>query len=219
MHPGEQEVVAASNGNARRRPPRGGNIGPAPARVIGRHAAPAQPHRGLGIEIEAPHPARPFHDGAQLGDRDRPGSRTANRRCRPRASRDWPSRWKPAARRRAAAARCVEDRHARESSPPDDAARAAMNSGIAAAGCWPSASIVSTWVNPSACGRPQPVQHRRALAAIVRRGSGRASRDRSPPCAVSASPVPSVLPSTTTQTGSQKRRASRTVSRAWRPVL
>ena len=43
-----------------------------------------------------------------------------------------------------------------------------MKAGMRSAGCWPSESMVSTWVKPAACGGLQAVQHGRTLALFAR---------------------------------------------------
>ena len=88
---------------------------------------------------------------------------------------------------------------------------ARMKSGISWAGCWPSESMVSAWVNPSraACSMPA------STAAPLPRFSGSTSTRRPGSCAAMAcsrAALPSVLPSTTTHTGFHRARAAATVS-------
>ncbi|MDT4881399.1 hypothetical protein FQZ97_1172570 [compost metagenome] len=95
---------------------------------------------------------------------------------------------------------------------------AAMKVGIRSAGCWPSESMVSACVKPAWAARPMPSSTADPLPrfsgnTMMRRPSSpwaRACRLRS---------VPSVLPSTTTQTGVHCARAWRTVSSTCGPGL
>ncbi len=101
---------------------------------------------------------------------------------------------------------------------PGRAAEAAMNVGIRSAGCWPSESIVSAWVKPAARAASKPC----STAAPLPRFSGSTSTRRSGSRAArsfSSATLPSVLPSTTTQTGAQFARAARTVSTTAGPGL
>ena len=103
-------------------------------------------------------------------------------------------------RTRSSGALRVEDRPA-EDHRVGPRRRAAMKSGISSAGCWPSASIVSTWVKPAAVAASRGRAARRRPCP----GCGAARSTRSPgrPCGpVPRAPaaVPSVLPSTTTHT-------------------
>ena len=87
-----------------------------------------------------------------------------------------------------------------------------MNAGISSAGCWPSESIVSAWREAGRLRRlagraapRRPCRRCAAAASTVQAGVGRGQS------AQAGSPVPSVLPSTTTQTGFHCARAARTV--------
>ena len=93
-----------------------------------------------------------------------------------------------------------------------------MKSWIRPAGCCPSASMVSAWVKPacrasmSPCSTAAPLPWLRG-STNTRRPGVLAAR------AVRRSAVPSVLPSTTTQTGFQTSSAAATVENTCSPVL
>ena len=93
-----------------------------------------------------------------------------------------------------------------------------MNAGMRSAGCCPSESIVSTCVKPSAAAILMPCSTALPLPWL-RASTTTRSPSSSFAIACSASAVPSSLPSTTTQTGDQNRRAPRTVSKAFGPGL
>ena len=94
-----------------------------------------------------------------------------------------------------------------------------MNAGMHVAGCWPSASMIRACVKPSLRSRVEPMQHRGALALISRQAQHTQAVVRMWRGGHAACALPSVLPSTTTQTGAQTARASRMVSRSFGPVL
>ena len=93
-----------------------------------------------------------------------------------------------------------------------------MNSGMLAAGCCPSESIVSAWVKPSAAASLMPCSTAAPFPPFsgrtITRSAGSLATSSCSFCA-----VPSVLPSTTTQTGSHCASASRTVSQTLGPGL
>ncbi len=93
-----------------------------------------------------------------------------------------------------------------------------MNAGMRSAGCWPSESMVSACVKPAACAWRMPSSTAAPLpwftaCTITRRPGSCWAISRS------QASLPSVLPSTTTHTGFQWRRAARTVSMTVRPGL
>ena len=101
---------------------------------------------------------------------------------------------------------------------PGAASDACMKVAMHSGGCWPSASMVSAWVKPACCAAISPSRIAAPLPPLRARTSTR-SDGSSRASAVSASALPSVLPSTTTHTGSQLARAARTVSNARAPGL
>jgi hypothetical protein len=98
------------------------------------------------------------------------------------------------------------------------ACEAAMKAGIRWAGCWPSESIVSTCVKPCAAAALSPASTATPLPRLrdstITRSPGSCSA-----MACRRSVLPSVLPSTTTQTGFHCARALRTVSSTLTPGL
>ncbi len=98
---------------------------------------------------------------------------------------------------------------------PGAAALAAMKAGMRSAGCWPSLSITSAWVKPcsAACCNAA------STAAPLPRLAASRSTLNAPPSGGSSASEPSVLPSTTTQTGAQAARASATVRLSSGPEL
>ena len=96
------------------------------------------------------------------------------------------------------------------------AAEAAMKCAMHAAGCWPSASMVSTWLNPAAAAASRPCSTAPPLPALTGRLSTRSAGSASARNRVAE---PSVLPSSTTHTGDPAAHAARTVSSRMGPVL
>ena len=96
------------------------------------------------------------------------------------------------------------------------AAESSRNAEILSAGCWPSASIVSTWVNPAATASRRPWRTAAPLPEFTGRRMMRKS-GFSKWAIVSSEP--SVEPSMITQTGVLSARTPVTVRARMSPVL
>ncbi len=95
---------------------------------------------------------------------------------------------------------------------------ACMKAGIRSAGCWPSESIVSACVKPASRAIRRPCSTAAPLPWFC--GSTKTRRPGSSAAiCCNRSPVPSVLPSITTQTGLHTARAAATVENTRSPVL
>ncbi len=116
-------------------------------------------------------------NAAQSRRSGKPGSHTMNRRCRAtRVSRFASQFGHPPSHHPATAARCRRRPAGRERAIEVAVAPRLMNAGIAAAGCWPSASMVSACVKPSACAARKPSR----MAAPLPLGYEVGSRTRRP---------------------------------------
>ena len=199
MHPGQPDIVAhimevRDTALARRR-----GIAPARQCSIGRTPRQAQPHRRLRIEVEAAHPALPLHDVAQRRHRIDAEAEERIADAAPQRLQLRPPLEirRPRTRSRGA---WLEYRLA-EPWRPGARCDAAMKSRDQ------PGRVLAVGIHRERVGEAgrrrlaQPVQHRGALALVVRQHEDRRPGSSCGRC-LQRRRVPSVLPSTTTQTGS-----------------